>query len=59
MPCSSRWRDRIELTEVHSEITGDTVMPAIPAGEWRETARRDLPGADGVPAISFVTLQRR
>jgi len=51
--------DRIELTEVHADYGGDTVMPAIPASEWRETAREELPASDGVPATSYVTLIRR
>jgi dihydrofolate reductase len=50
--------DRIELTEVHGAFAGDTVMPAIPAVDWHETAREELPGGEGVPAISYVTLLR-
>jgi dihydrofolate reductase len=51
--------DRVELTEVHAEVAGDTIMPAIPSGDWRETAREELAAGDGVPAISYVTLLRR
>jgi len=51
--------DRIELTEVHGEFAGDTLMPAIAAADWREAAREELPGGDGVPATSYVTLLRR
>jgi dihydrofolate reductase len=51
--------DRIELTEVHAEVAGDTVMPPITPEQWRESAREDLPGGEGVPAISYVTLLRR
>ena len=51
--------DRIELTEVHGEFAGDTVMPAIPPDQWCERAREELPAGDNVPAISFVTLRRR
>jgi dihydrofolate reductase len=51
--------DRIELTEVHADVAGDTVMPAIPPQDWRETAREELPAGEGVPAISYVTLRRR
>ncbi|ANY19158.1 Dihydrofolate reductase type 3 [Tsuneonella dongtanensis] len=48
---------RIELTEVHAEVEGDTHMP--PFGDaWREVAREDHPAADGRPAFSFVTLAR-
>ncbi|MEZ5681120.1 MAG: dihydrofolate reductase [Erythrobacter sp.] len=49
--------DRIELTEVHGEFDGDTVMPAT-GPEWVETAREDHPAEDGRPAYSFVTLER-
>lgn len=50
--------DVIELTEVHLDAQGDTVMP--PFGlEWRETAREDFPSEAGRPAYSFVTLVRR
>jgi dihydrofolate reductase len=42
---------RIELTEVHDEPEGDTIMPPFgPA--WRETSREDRQG------YSFVTLIR-
>ena len=51
--------DRIELTEVHAEIDGDTVMPEIPVDQWREAAREEVPPGDNVPPISFVTLRRR
>ncbi len=51
--------DRIELTEVHGEFAGDTIMPAISEVAWRESVREELPGSDGVPAISYVTLLRR
>lgn len=50
---------RIELTEIHADYDGETVMDAIPADEWEEIAREDH-AADGKrPAFSFVTLRRR
>ena len=54
--------DRIELTEVHLDATGDTSMPAF-GEEWRETARTEHPaegvvGKEGRPAYAFVTLVR-
>ena len=49
--------DRIELTEVHGDAEGDTVMPGFGPG-WRETAREDFEGEAGRPAYSFVTLER-
>lgn len=54
--------DRIELTEVHAEVAGDTYMPAFDPEVWQESARADHP-ADPEhrdrPAFSFVTLVRR
>lgn len=48
--------DRVELTEVHCDATGDVVVP--PFVGWREVAREDRPAADGQPAYSFVTMER-
>ncbi|WP_226016120.1 dihydrofolate reductase [Novosphingobium sp. FKTRR1] len=50
---------RIELTEVHADMAGDTFLDAPDAGLWYESARDDHPAADGRPAFSFVTLERR
>lgn len=50
---------RIELTEVHGDITGDTAMPPFDPSCWEERTREDHPAADGRPAYSFVTLNRR
>lgn len=44
--------DRIELTEVHRDVDGDTRMPPLGAG-WR-VASRTLGGPD----FDFVTLER-
>ena len=51
--------DRLELTEVHGEIPGDTVM-ADPRtdGIWREVSREDHAAEGDTPAFSFVTLER-
>lgn len=51
--------DVIELTEVHTEIKGDTVFPEISADEWAETARETFPADGDAPSYSFVTLTRR
>ncbi len=48
---------RIEMTEIHADIIGDTVMPPLGAG-WAETARAEHPAEQGRPAFAFVTLQR-
>ena len=49
--------DAIELTEVHLDAAGDTVMPPFGA-HWREISREDHPAADARPAYSFVRLER-
>ena len=48
--------ERVELTEVHRAVEGDTIVP--PFTGWRETARENHPAAEGRPAYSFVTLVR-
>ncbi len=51
--------DRIELTEVHADIEGDTLMEdPRSSGAWREAAREDHPAVNGRLAFSFVTLER-
>lgn len=49
---------RIELTEIHADIAGDTIVPPIGDG-WRETYREGHAAEGDRPAYSFVTLQRR
>jgi dihydrofolate reductase len=48
---------RIELTEIHADIPGDTLMPPLGEG-WRETFREEHPAEGGRPAFAFVTLKR-
>jgi len=48
---------RIELTEVHGGIEGDTFVPPF-GPEWREVAREDHAAEGDIPAYSFVTLER-
>jgi dihydrofolate reductase len=48
---------RLELTEVHAEVPGDTVMPPLGAG-WRETGREDHAPSGERPGFAFVTLAR-
>ena len=51
--------DRIYLSEVDLEPTGDTVMPALDGAEWRETSRQKMPkGPRDEAEFSFVTLDR-
>jgi dihydrofolate reductase len=51
--------DRIELTEVHGAVAGDTFM-ADPreGGGWRELAREEHAAEGETPAFAFVTLER-
>jgi dihydrofolate reductase len=51
--------DRIELTEVHALIEGDTFMPPLDGSKWLESTRKTHPAANGRPAYSFVRLERR
>ena len=49
----------VELTEIHGDIDGDTVMPPFDPARWREDSREDHDAEDGRPAYSFVRLERR
>jgi dihydrofolate reductase len=52
--------DRIELTEVHGDVEGDTCLDAYDPSEWREVAREYHPADERhALAFSFVTLVRR
>jgi dihydrofolate reductase len=51
--------DRIELTEVHDSVEGDTFLPPFDPAMWKEVARERHDAEDGRPAFSFVTLARR
>ena len=48
---------RLELTEVHAAIEGDTHFPDRGDG-WRETFRERHAGGESHPDFSFVTLVR-
>jgi dihydrofolate reductase len=51
--------DRIELTEVLADITGDTFIDdPRRSGDWRETFSEEHAAADGRPPFRFVTLER-
>jgi dihydrofolate reductase len=51
--------DRIYLTEVDTEATGDTYFPQLDPQEWREIERRPHPADARHPfAFSWVTLER-
>ena len=51
--------DSVELTEVHLDAEGDTIIPAFDPIGWREVRREHHPSEGGVPAFSFVGLVRR
>jgi dihydrofolate reductase len=48
---------RVELTEVHAVVPGDTMMPPLDAS-WREVFREEHPAEGDRPAFAFVTLRR-
>ncbi len=48
--------DRIELTEVHADVEGDTFMPPFDKGKWSESYRETHVAKEGRPAFSFVQL---
>jgi dihydrofolate reductase len=51
--------DRIEATEVHAEVEGDTFLDPFDAQGWQEVAREYHEAEGGRPAFSFVRLIRR
>jgi dihydrofolate reductase len=51
--------DRIEVTHVHINVTGDTFFPDIDTTIWTEAKRTAFAADDERPAYDFVTLQRR
>ncbi|MFC4294036.1 dihydrofolate reductase [Novosphingobium tardum] len=50
---------RIELTEIHADYAGDTVMPPFDPNQWREVNRERHPTEADRPGFDFVTLIRR
>jgi dihydrofolate reductase len=52
--------DRLEMTEVHASVDGDTFFPAIDPSIWHETARNRNRATDTDTAdYSYVTYRRR
>jgi dihydrofolate reductase len=49
---------RIELTEVDAEPDGDTRLPAVDPGRWREVARETHPCEGDRTGYAFITLVR-
>ena len=51
--------DRLEVTEVHLKVDGDTFFPAIDPSVWQETARsRHKANAGETADYSYVTYRR-
>jgi dihydrofolate reductase len=51
--------DRLEITEVHAPVEGDTVFAAPSPEMWREVARERHPAGEGDTAdYSYVTYRR-
>ena len=48
-----------ELTEVHLDAEGDTLIPPPDPEVWKEVSREHHPAESGRPAFSFVRLERR
>jgi dihydrofolate reductase len=52
--------DRLEVTEVHAQVKGDTRFAPIDATQWEEMARKRHPaGAEDSADFSYVTYRRR
>jgi len=51
--------NRIYLTRVHLEVEGDTFLPALQDGEWKEVERRSFPkGERDDAAFTLIVLDR-
>ncbi len=50
---------RLELTEVHAEVPGDTFFPAYDKAQWREVARTANAPTATTPAFDFVSYIRK
>lgn len=50
--------NRIYLTEIQADFTGDTVFPPLDRRVWHEVAREDHVSAQGI-AFSYVTLEKQ
>ena len=53
-----QFADRIELTEVHEDTVGETVIAYPDPSVWQEVAREKHDAENGRPAFSFVTFHR-
>jgi dihydrofolate reductase len=55
LPCATAY----ELTEVHFDADGDTLMPPPDPDRWEDVSREHHQAENGRPAFSFVRLERR
>ncbi|HXT51908.1 MAG TPA: dihydrofolate reductase [Thermoanaerobaculia bacterium] len=52
--------DRLYLTWVQAEVTGDTFFPPVDPADWQEVAREEVPADDRNPhATSFTIFDRK
>ena len=51
--------DAIDLTQVHADVEGDTVMPDPRGPDWLAHLTFDWTAKDGRPAYSHISLSRR
>lgn len=50
--------DRLYLTEIAEDFSGDTFFPEVSQAEWQECGRQHLVSASGI-ALAFVEYHRR
>lgn len=50
--------DRLYITEIHAEFSGDAFFPEYDASAWKETSRESYTSEKGL-AFSYVTCERK
>ena len=52
--------DRLYLTQVHHQVSGDAFFPELDEAQWREISRQDYAADDSNPhSYSFIVLDRQ
>lgn len=53
--------DRLYITEVHADYSGDAYFPELPDSYWLEVSRKHCAGdaEEGIPDCSFVVYERK
>lgn len=52
--------DRLYMTQVHADVTGDAYFPAFELGSWKELGRENFSASETNPYdYSFVVLERK